>query len=142
MQPLQPARRRVGTDFTSCCTVARQGTHAGWAGRHQRHVSLVSTAFALTSALGTGRCPSPRRLVARDRGGGYIRRIATKVRTPNDASIQTQRETCTRLANQHGYEIVAEFVDENVSGAIAIDKRAALKRALRALADDQADRLH
>ena len=42
------------------------------------------------------------------------------------ASIEAQRETCTRLANQHGYEIVAEFVDENVSGAIAIDKRAAL----------------
>ena len=61
------------------------------------------------------------------------------MRTPNDASIQAQRESRTRLANQHGYEIVAEFVDENVSGAIAIDKRAALKRALRALADDQAD---
>lgn len=57
------------------------------------------------------------------------------------ASIEAQRETCIRLANQHGYAIVAEFVDENVSGAIAIDKRPALKRALRALADDQADRL-
>ena len=57
------------------------------------------------------------------------------------ASIEAQRETCTRLASQHDYEIVAEFVDENVSGAIAIDKRPALKRALRALADDQADRL-
>jgi DNA invertase Pin-like site-specific DNA recombinase len=57
------------------------------------------------------------------------------------ASIEAQRQTCTRLANQHGYEIVADFVDENVSGAIAIDKRPALKRALRALADDQADRL-
>jgi DNA invertase Pin-like site-specific DNA recombinase len=57
------------------------------------------------------------------------------------ASIEAQRRTCTRLANQHGYEIVADFVDENVSGAIAIDKRPALKRALRALADDQADRL-
>jgi DNA invertase Pin-like site-specific DNA recombinase len=57
------------------------------------------------------------------------------------ASIEAQRETCTRLANHRGYEIVAEFVDENVSGAIAIDKRPALERALRALADDQADRL-
>jgi DNA invertase Pin-like site-specific DNA recombinase len=57
------------------------------------------------------------------------------------ASIEAQRETCTRLAKQRGYNIVAEFVDENVSGAIAIDKRPALKRALRALADDQADRL-
>lgn len=57
------------------------------------------------------------------------------------ASIEAQRETCTRLANQHDYEIVAEFVDENVSGATAIDKRPALKCALRALADDQADRL-
>lgn len=57
------------------------------------------------------------------------------------ASIEAQRETCIRLANQRRYEIVAEFVDENVSGAITIDKRPALKRALRALADDQADRL-
>jgi DNA invertase Pin-like site-specific DNA recombinase len=57
------------------------------------------------------------------------------------ASIEAQRETCIRLANQHRYEIIAEFVDENVSGAITIDKRPALKRALRALADNEADRL-
>jgi DNA invertase Pin-like site-specific DNA recombinase len=57
------------------------------------------------------------------------------------ASMEAQRETCIRLANQQRYEIVAEFIDENVSGAIAIDKRPALKRALRSLADDQADRL-
>lgn len=57
------------------------------------------------------------------------------------ASIEAQRETCIRLAKQHGYEVVAEYVDENVSGAITIDERPALKRALRALADDQADRL-
>jgi DNA invertase Pin-like site-specific DNA recombinase len=72
------------------------------------------------------------------------KRAVLYVRVSTDeqsASIQAQRETCTRLANQHGYEIVAEFVDENVSGAIAIDKRPALKRALRALADDEADRL-
>jgi DNA invertase Pin-like site-specific DNA recombinase len=72
------------------------------------------------------------------------KRAVLYVRVSTDeqsASIQAQRETCTRLANRHGYEIVAEFVDENVSGAIAIDKRPALKRALRALADDKADRL-
>jgi DNA invertase Pin-like site-specific DNA recombinase len=57
------------------------------------------------------------------------------------ASVHAQRETCTRLANQRGYEIIGEFVDENISGAIAIDKRPALKRALSALADDEADRL-
>jgi DNA invertase Pin-like site-specific DNA recombinase len=57
------------------------------------------------------------------------------------ASIEAQRETCQRIAAQRGYEIVAEFVDENVSGAIEIDKRPALKRALRALADNEADRL-
>ncbi len=57
------------------------------------------------------------------------------------ASIEAQRETCARLAQQHGYEIVGEYVDENVSGAIAIDKRPKLKQALQALADDQADRL-
>jgi len=32
-------------------------------------------------------------------------------------------------------------VDENVSGAIAIEERPALKRALRVLGDDQSDRL-
>jgi len=57
------------------------------------------------------------------------------------ASIEAQRETCTGLANQHGYEIAGEFVDENVSGAIAIEERPALKRALRVLGDDQSDRL-
>lgn len=57
------------------------------------------------------------------------------------ASIEAQRETCIRLAKQHGYNIIAEFVDENISGAIAIDKRPALKRALHALGDDRADRL-
>lgn len=57
------------------------------------------------------------------------------------ASIEAQRETCTRLAEQRGFEIVAQFVDENISGAIAIEKRPALKRALQALADNQADRL-
>ncbi len=72
------------------------------------------------------------------------KRAVLYVRVSTDeqsASIEAQRETCTRLANHHGYEIVAEFVDENVSGAIAIDKRPALKHALRTLADDQADRL-
>lgn len=57
------------------------------------------------------------------------------------ASIEAQRETCQRIAATRGYDVVTEFVDENVSGAIAIDKRPALKRALKALADDQADRL-
>jgi DNA invertase Pin-like site-specific DNA recombinase len=57
------------------------------------------------------------------------------------ASIEAQRETCTRIARQQGYEIVGEYVDENVSGAIPIDKRPALKRALRTLADNGADRL-
>jgi DNA invertase Pin-like site-specific DNA recombinase len=57
------------------------------------------------------------------------------------ASIKVQRETCTRLANQHGCVIVDEFVDENVSGATVISKRPALISALRVLADNQADRL-
>lgn len=57
------------------------------------------------------------------------------------ASIEAQRETCMRIARQHGYEIVGECVDENVSGTIPIDKRPALKRALQVLADETADRL-
>lgn len=57
------------------------------------------------------------------------------------ASIDAQREACQRIAAQRGYEIVAEFADENVSGAIEINKRPALKRALEALADGHADRL-
>ncbi|MFN6544469.1 recombinase family protein [Mycolicibacterium nivoides] len=56
-------------------------------------------------------------------------------------SIGAQRATCARIAAQHGYEIVGEYLDENVSGAIAIDKRPALKRALADLASDKADRL-
>lgn len=72
-----------------------------------------------------------------DRAVLYIR-VSTD---EQGASIEAQRESCTRLANQRGYKIIAEFVDENISGAIAIDKRPALKRALRTLADDQADRL-
>jgi DNA invertase Pin-like site-specific DNA recombinase len=57
------------------------------------------------------------------------------------ASIEAQREVCQRIATTRGYEIVGEFVDENVSGAIEIEKRPALKNALRALADERADRL-
>lgn len=57
------------------------------------------------------------------------------------ASIEAQRETCTRLAVQRGYIVLHEYVDENVSGAIPIEKRPALVKALKALADDQADRL-
>ena len=67
----------------------------------------------------------------------YIR-VSTDEQT---ASIEAQRETCTRIARQRGYEIVSEYVDENISGTISIDKRPALKRALKALADEQADRL-
>src|SRR6478609_2102734 len=37
--------------------------------------------------------------------------------------------------------MLREYVDENVSGAPSIEKRPALKRALKALADDRADRL-
>lgn len=67
----------------------------------------------------------------------YIR-VSTEEQS---ASIQAQRETCIRLANQRGYEIVGEFVDENISGAVPIGKRPALESALRTLADDRADRL-
>ena len=67
----------------------------------------------------------------------YIRVSTDDQRT----SIEAQRETCTRIANQRGYEIVGEFVDENVSGSLQIDQRPALKRALADLASDKADRL-
>ncbi len=56
-------------------------------------------------------------------------------------SIEAQRAACTRIAAQHGYEKVGEYEDENVSGAIAIEKRPELKRALADLATDKADRL-
>lgn len=67
----------------------------------------------------------------------YIRVSTDDQRT----SIEAQRETCTRIAKQRGYEIVGEFVDENVSGSLQIDQRPALKRALADLASDKADRL-
>lgn len=68
--------------------------------------------------------------------------VYLRVSTDDQAtSIEAQRAACTRIATQHGYEIVGEYLDENVSGAIAIDKRPALKSALADLAGDQADRL-
>ncbi|MGV0774536.1 recombinase family protein [Mycolicibacterium smegmatis] len=57
------------------------------------------------------------------------------------ASIEAQRETCQRIAASHGYEIVGEHVDENISGAIELAKRPALVRALGALSAGDADRL-
>jgi DNA invertase Pin-like site-specific DNA recombinase len=57
------------------------------------------------------------------------------------ASIEAQREACQRIAATRGYEIVAEYVDENTSGAIGLDKRPQFKSALQALADNRADRL-
>ncbi|UCZ61463.1 recombinase family protein [Mycolicibacterium phocaicum] len=71
-------------------------------------------------------------------------RAAVYLRVSTDdqvTSIEVQRATCARIAAQHGYEIVGEYLDENVSGAIAIDKRPALKRALADLASNMADRL-
>lgn len=68
--------------------------------------------------------------------------VYLRVSTDDQAtSIEVQRATCARIAAQHGYEIVGEYLDENVSGAIAIDKRPALKRALGDLASNKADRL-
>lgn len=68
--------------------------------------------------------------------------IYLRVSTDDQAtSIEAQRAACNRIAAQHGYEIVGEYVDENVSGAIAIDKRPELKRALADLASNKADRL-
>jgi DNA invertase Pin-like site-specific DNA recombinase len=68
--------------------------------------------------------------------------VYLRVSTDDQAtSIEAQRAACVRIAVQHGYEIVGEYLDENVSGAIAIDKRPALKSALADLANDQADRL-
>lgn len=68
--------------------------------------------------------------------------VYLRVSTDDQAtSIEAQRAACARIATQHGYEIVGEYLDENVSGAIAIDKRPALKSALADLASDQADRL-
>lgn len=68
--------------------------------------------------------------------------IYLRVSTDDQAtSIEAQRAACARIATQSGYEIVGEYLDENVSGAIAIDKRPALKRALADMASDTADRL-
>lgn len=81
--------------------------------------------------------PGDRTRCPRNRAVLYIR-VSTNEQS---ASIGAQRETCIRLTNQRGCEIVGEFVDENVSSAVGIDKRPALKRALCVLAVGQADRL-
>lgn len=57
------------------------------------------------------------------------------------ASLEAQRETCRRIADQRGYVIVGEYADDGVSGAIPIDKRPELKRALADLGSNHADRL-
>ncbi|BBZ08785.1 resolvase [Mycolicibacterium doricum] len=65
-----------------------------------------------------------------------------RVSTDDQAtSVEAQRAACTRIAAQNGYEIVGEYVDENVSVTKRIDQRPALKRALADLASDKADRL-
>lgn len=65
-----------------------------------------------------------------------------RVSTDDQAtSVEAQRAACTRIADQRGYEMVGEYVDENVSGTKRIDQRPALKRALADLAGDKADRL-
>jgi DNA invertase Pin-like site-specific DNA recombinase len=56
-------------------------------------------------------------------------------------SIEAQRATCALIAAQRGYEIVGEFIDENISGTKQIDQRPALKCALADLTGDKADRL-
>ena len=57
------------------------------------------------------------------------------------ASIQAQRDSVQAIAKLHGLALVGEYVDDGVSGAKAIEARPALKRALKALADNDADRL-
>jgi DNA invertase Pin-like site-specific DNA recombinase len=72
------------------------------------------------------------------------KRAISYIRVSTDeqsASIEAQRASIEAIAKTRGLEIVAEHVDENVSGAVAIDRRPALKRALKALDHDEADRL-
>ena len=57
------------------------------------------------------------------------------------ASIEAQRETACGSHRRAGCEIVSEFVGRKRQRPIDIDKRPALKRALKALADETADRL-
>lgn len=72
------------------------------------------------------------------------KKAATYLRVSTDeqsASIEAQRLACAVEAAKRGLEVVAEYVDENVSGAISIERRPALKRALKALQAKEADRL-
>ncbi|OBI11150.1 hypothetical protein A5712_10085 [Mycobacterium sp. E2327] len=57
------------------------------------------------------------------------------------ASITAQREAIAAIAKARNLQLVAEYVDEGVSGAKAIAQRPALRIALKALADNEADRL-
>jgi resolvase-like protein len=65
--------------------------------------------------------------------------LNNRIRVSTDeqsALMEAQREACTPLARQRGYEIVREYEDESVSGAIPIDKQPALKRALKVFTSD------
>lgn len=55
--------------------------------------------------------------------------------------LEAQRAAIDSIAKQRGLDVVSEFVDENVSGALEIIDRPALLKALVMLNDKQADRL-
>jgi DNA invertase Pin-like site-specific DNA recombinase len=59
------------------------------------------------------------------------RRVSTD---DQSTSIQAQRDTCARIADQRGDEILGEFVAENFGGSVELDRRLACKRALAHLA--------
>jgi DNA invertase Pin-like site-specific DNA recombinase len=57
------------------------------------------------------------------------------------ASIEAQRQAIQSIAKLRGLVIVGEYVDENISGSLELESRPALSAALKALADNMADRL-
>lgn len=72
-----------------------------------------------------------------NRAVAYIR-VSTDEQS---ASVEAQRETVQALAITHGLTLVGEYVDEGVGGAKPIAQRPQLQKALKALADNEADRL-
>lgn len=70
--------------------------------------------------------------------------IYARTSTANGAgndSLGAQEDVCRAWATEHGHDVVSVFVDDGLSGRLAVEQRPGLLAALMALEDGQADGL-
>jgi DNA invertase Pin-like site-specific DNA recombinase len=65
--------------------------------------------------------------------------IYLRVSTTAGQTVENQRRELHEAAERHGWQIVAEFCDEGISGAKGRDKRPALDKLLRTVARREVD---